>query len=268
VGPADTLQQLGIPVVRDAPQVGAQLVDHPGVTVSLELRPAAQLADRDARSTNCCVRFSSGLAGTHANDMIMIALNPGDFDGPGRAKGTILVSAYQTFSRGRLCIVSPDPGHQPEIDFDMLSDERDLVRMRDGARRLFAIARHPAVEAIAERAAPATLPAYGTGPSLAPAPTIAERLAPFATKRFDELSSDEALDEWLMATVIETMHPVGTCRMGTPGDPRAVVDPECRVIGLEGLRVIDASVMREVPSANTHLTCVMIGERMAEKLVG
>ena len=64
----------------------------------------------------------------------------------------------------------------------------------------------------------------------------------------------------------DTQHPVGTCRMGAADDPRAVVDPACRMIGLEGLRVIDGSLMLEVPRANTHLTCVMSGEVMAERL--
>ena len=61
-------------------------------------------------------------------------------------------------------------------------------------------------------------------------------------------------------------HPVGTCRMGTTED--CVVDEECRVRGIKGLRVVDASIMPEVPRANTHLTCVMIGEHVAAQLAG
>ena len=70
----------------------------------------------------------------------------------------------------------------------------------------------------------------------------------------------------MLATVTDTWHLVGTCRMGAPDDPQSVVDPECRVIGLEGLRVIDGSIMPEVPRANTHLSCLMIAEKMAESL--
>jgi 5-(hydroxymethyl)furfural/furfural oxidase len=78
--------------------------------------------------------------------------------------------------------------------------------------------------------------------------------------------SDAELDQWLLENCQDTQHPVGSCRMGSVDDPRSVVDPECRVIGIGGLRVIDASIMPEVPRANTHLTAVMIGERMAEQI--
>ena len=66
----------------------------------------------------------------------------------------------------------------------------------------------------------------------------------------------------------DAQHASGTCRMGAASDPRAVVDPACRVIGTSGLRVVDASVMPEVPRANTHLTTVAIAERMADLLRG
>ena len=79
----------------------------------------------------------------------------------------------------------------------------------------------------------------------------------------DALSSDETIDAWLADSVNDYVHAVGTCRMGTPGDPAAVVDAECRVIGTEGLRVCDASVMPDLPRANTHLTTVAIAERIA-----
>ncbi len=77
---------------------------------------------------------------------------------------------------------------------------------------------------------------------------------------------DAALDDWLFAECSDAQHASGTCRMGDPADPRAVVDPECRVIGCTGLRVIDASIMPTVPRANTHLTTVAIAEKMADVL--
>ena len=127
----------------------------------------------------------------------------------------------------------------------MLSDERDLVRLRDGVRRLRAICLQPAVAAVAERAE------YGvSGLSMA------------------EALDDDALDDWLFRECSDAQHASGTCRMGEDGDPRAVVDPACRVIGCTGLRVVDASVMPEVPRANTHLTTVAIAERMADLLRG
>ena len=127
----------------------------------------------------------------------------------------------------------------------MLSDERDLLRLRDGVRRLREICLQPAVAAVAERAE------YGvSGMSMA------------------EGLDREALDGWLLADCSDAQHASGTCRMGDAADPRAVVDPECRVIGCTGLRVVDASIMPEVPRANTHLTTVAIAERMADVLRG
>ena len=75
---------------------------------------------------------------------------------------------------------------------------------------------------------------------------------------------DRALDDWLLQTCTDHQHPAGTCRMGDPADERTVVDPTCRVLGVAGLRVVDASVMPESPRANIHLTCVAIGEHAAE----
>ena len=78
------------------------------------------------------------------------------------------------------------------------------------------------------------------------------------TTPIDELDTDDAIDAWLRANVADYVHAVGTCRMGAPDDPAAVVDTDCRVIGYEGLRVCDASVMPDLPKANTHLTTVAI----------
>src|SRR5439155_9939950 len=77
----------------------------------------------------------------------------------------------------------------------------------------------------------------------------------------EALASPAAIDAWLAERVDDYVHAVGTCRMGHPGDPAAVVDAQCRVIGVDGLHVCDASVMPDVPRANTHLTTVAIAER-------
>ena len=81
----------------------------------------------------------------------------------------------------------------------------------------------------------------------------------------DELTG-AALDDWMFAECSDAQHASGTCRMGAANDPRSVVDPECRVIGVSGLRVIDASVMPTVVRANTHFTTVMTAEKMADVL--
>jgi 5-(hydroxymethyl)furfural/furfural oxidase len=251
IGPAEDLRELGIDVLRDSP-VGRSLVDHPIVGMAVMLKPEHRWGSITERHTNCIVRYTSGMAGAGENDMVFLALNMSGYDDEALRLGYIGVSAFQTFSRGTLRIESADPFAEPLIELKMLSDERDLVRMRDGARRLFDIGRHEAITSIAEEVL-----LRGRGFALTSTPS---------TLTLEELPTDEALDDWMRSTVSDTQHPVGTCRMGQPDDPRSVVDPDCRVIGLQNLRVIDGSIMPEVPRANTHLTCVMIGEKMADRL--
>jgi choline dehydrogenase len=211
----------------------------------LHLREGSQVSTLMHRHTNCCLRYSSGLEGAGENDMIMIAgnLNRSTQAVPDAALGRIAVSVYQAFSQGHVRITTTDPEVDPAVEERMLSDRSDLVRMRDGVRRLRDICLQRGVTDIAHRVE------YGaTGRSM------------------DEPLSDAELDEWLFAECSDAQHASGTCRMGAPDDTRSVVDPECRVIGCTGLRVIDASIMPEVPRANTHLTTVAIAERMAERL--
>ena len=88
------------------------------------------------RHTNCCVRYSSRLAGAGDNDMIMITRNMNPEGEGGLSRGGIAVSVYQAFSHGTVKIRSTDPNEDPNIEENMLSDERDMVRMRDGVLRL------------------------------------------------------------------------------------------------------------------------------------
>ncbi len=94
------------------------------------------------------------------------------------------------------------------------------------------------------------------------------RLAPRggAGRPVSAFPSEEALEEEILAQCAQYFHPAGTCRMGSASDPLAVVDPECRVIGTEGLFVADASIMPEIVRCNTNSTAIMIAERAADLL--
>jgi choline dehydrogenase len=81
-----------------------------------------------------------------------------------------------------------------------------------------------------------------------------------------DLANDREIDDWLLTHCADGAHAAGTCRMGSPDDRRSVVDPNCRVLGVDGLRVADASVMPEICRANTHLTTVMIAEQLAQRM--
>jgi choline dehydrogenase len=235
---------LGITVIADVPGVGRNLGEHPALFLILDLHAEAQAVSVHERAANACLRYSSGLSGTGANDMVLFPVNLlYGFGALGLSHGGLGVSVMQSFSSGWLRLTTTDPEVDPEIDFRMLSDERDLIRLRDGVRRLFDFTGHPAMKAIIETS---HVGMSGLSP--------------------DDFTADNQLDHWIMAVGSEFWHAGGTCRMGAANDPRSVVGPDCRVIGIEGLRVVDASVMPEIPRANTHLTTVMIAEHIAAQV--
>src|SRR5476649_1141049 len=150
IGPAALLKGLGIEVVADRP-VGEHLLDHPILTLMLMLKPEAEVSTLAHRHTNCCVRYSSKLAGAGLNDMIMIAGNLRPAEDGGTARARMAVSAFQAFSEGTVRITTRDATIDPRVDERMLSDESDLVRLRDGVLRMQDICRNPAVRAISTR---------------------------------------------------------------------------------------------------------------------
>jgi choline dehydrogenase len=242
IGPAAGLREIGVEVVADLP-VGENLSDHSAVALGIRIRPEFRVSTVEHRHTNCCLRYSSGMEGTGLNDMFMAATNLSGYDDSALERGAIVVWTNQVFSKGTVRLSSLDPGVDPDIEINMLSDERDTVRLRDGYRRLLQIVRHPAADAVSEGL-----------------------VAPLSETFPEGSAPDDVIDQWLLENCADTQHPVGTCRMGPAYDPRSVVDPECRVIGFEGLRVIDASIMPENVRANTHLSTVAIGEHMAARL--
>lgn len=251
IGPAAELQGIGIQVVRDLP-VGRYLFDHPFVRLELKLYPEHRPKDVDARHTNCCVRFSSGLPGSGFNDMILFAMNHGgfgDLDPDMFGEAGIHLCLFECFSEGVVKLAAADPDVQPEVDLNMLSDERDLVRMRNCARHLLEIGRHPAVTGITN-----DVLAGNTG-------VAAAEMAQ---------AGNAAMDDWLLTDCSDAQHGAGSCRMGPRAGPEAesVVDPGCRVRGVENLWVIDASVMPLDCRANTNLTTIMIAEKIADELRG
>jgi choline dehydrogenase-like flavoprotein len=219
--------------------VGSNLIEHPLITIVVALDEPARPVSTNAVMAKSVLRYTSGLAEAGTNDMQVLWMSP--FAAASRSLGVGLVfpAVTRVFSRGELRLQSPDPHDDPIIEFRMLSDERDLIRLRDGVRRALDILDHPAVRAIATRS-DETLP---------------------------DRSDADALDAWIRATVTDYKHPVGTCRMGSAADPAAVVDTHCRVKGIDHLWVCDASIMPDLPRANTHLTTVAIAEHTAARLV-
>jgi 5-(hydroxymethyl)furfural/furfural oxidase len=235
------LLRSGLGTVR--PAIGRNLAEHPKAMFTLNMDPAVVERDGDSPSIGFILRWSSGLTGCGEADLQLLAISHSEPSAPGLI--LVLAAVMEPFSRGAVTLVSDDPAVDPRIEFRLLSDSRDLVRMRLAAQELFALLGNDAVRSITRSLA---LDERGTTP--------------------DDLVDDASLDAWLKATVSDYVHACGSCRMGSPDDPSAVVDPRCRFIGVEGLSVVDASIIPVIPRANTHLTAVMIAERAASFLIG
>lgn len=143
-------------------------------------------------------------------------------------------------SRGRVELASVDPTAAPKIFQNFLGCAADWQAAREALRLIREIAQQPAL-----------------------APYISREIAPGP-----QCNTDAALDAFIRKTAITVHHPAGTCRMGVAGDPMAVVDSDLRVMGVEGLRVVDASVMPDLTSGNINAPVIMIAERAADLIAG
>ncbi len=141
---------------------------------------------------------------------------------------------------GELKLTSTDPAVQPSLDYRYLEDAVDRERLREGVRLCVSLGEGKEFNNI-----------------------IQERIDPTD----QNLASDEALDDWIMREVTTSQHISCTCKMGPASDPMAVVDQYGQVHGLEGLRVVDASIMPDCVRANTNVTTMMIGERVADFII-
>ena len=234
VGPAEPLRQLGITPIHDLPGVGQNMKNHPSVSLVFRSRAGHRLAP-DAPRNQVGLRFTAN-GSTARNDIQVQPTTsyPESLEAPDIRIGCRLELPY---SEGRLTLTSPDASAQPHLDFRFLTDPRDGARLRDAIRRCVRLFEHAAF-----------------------ANLLGERLAPTDA----DLADDDALEAWLQQNAGIAGHTSVTCKMGPESDPMAVVDQYCRVHGLEGLRVIDASVMPEVTRANTNATVMMIAERAAD----
>ena len=242
IGPSDHLRSTGIPLAHHLPGVGQNLRDHPQAAVSFRVKEGIL---RTAIGPWSHVALRGPTEGSTArNDMhILPGWSPDTHGGPPDEPWGFRMHACleNAVTSGELRLASTDPHVQPTLDYRYLSDEGDLARLRQVARLCIQLSQHAAFKGIIE-----------------------QRLEPTA----EESSSDVGLDSWILRNVGTQHHSSGTCKMGPPSDPMAVVSQYCRVHGLEGLRVVDASVMPNVVQANTNATTIMIAERVADWIRG
>jgi choline dehydrogenase len=257
IGPADHLREMGIAVAVDSPGVGQNLQDHPYVVCVWECTAAESLygADKPKPLLEWLLRRSGPLTSTVAEAFAFVRSRPGlpaadlqyhfapayfvdngaeEFDGHAFTLGPVLVAPK---SRGEVRLAASDPLAKPKIITNSLAEPEDLAALVTG------------VELARELAAAGPLGAV-RGREIYPGADV----------------QDEADVEDFVRRRLELLyHPSGTCRMGGAD---AVLDPELRVRGVEGLRVIDASVFPVIPGGNTNAPTIMVAERAADLVKG
>jgi 5-(hydroxymethyl)furfural/furfural oxidase len=288
IGPAAALRDLGIVVRADLPGVGENLSNHAIVFIGLLQKPGARQARKIRPHPMTAFRYSSGLPGAPPADMYLNVQCKTSWSPLGHQVANLAPSLLKPMARGRVSLVAADAATYPRVEFNFTGHELDLQRFMQGFRRCVEILDHAAVRAITtltfpvkfndrlrrlNRITPANRIRSAAIAALIDAapPLAAPIFATLADRRVNlaELVEDDAaLADHIRENVAGTFHPVGTCRMGGADDRQAVTDPAGRVHGIDGLRVIDASIMPTVTRGNTNIPTIMIAEKLAARMLG
>ena len=289
IGPAGHLRDLGIDVRVALPGVGQRLQDHPAAAIAAFLKPHARIIhDYSRRHIYTALRYSSNLPGIPAGDMMTVVTNKTSWHRIGEQIGSFIVTVYKTYSEnGEVKLRSANPGDEPSVDFNLLSDQRDLERMMDGIRRFAAMHLTPIMRTVTDDPFPASysdkvrqvglhskknklitdvLGRLLDGPA-ALRKYLIKTLVMEGVTLHDMLTDDDALEQFVRKASVGVWHASCTCRMGTDDDPMAVTNNAGRVRGVDGLRVVDASVFPVVPCANTNFPVLMTAEKMADAIL-
>jgi 5-(hydroxymethyl)furfural/furfural oxidase len=284
IGPAGDLRKLGIAVAVDRPGVGRNYQNHPQLHFAMTLKPKSRLPAAAQHYIMTSLRFSSGLEGCGPGDLFHYYTGRVSTKPFGLRMAMVAACLYAPVSRGFVALRSADPNAPLQVEQRLLSDPLDAQRMIIAVRHAESLLLDPAVRpcfediylmprlaplrlingtgwsgvakaigATAVLAAPARLRRAVIGAAIDPGRLIADEAATYPISDDDILNASGA-----------SFHPSSTCAIGAADNPMAVVDPQCRVYGVEGLHVADASVMPSIVSANTNMPTMMIGERVAE----
>ena len=263
IGPAAHLREHGIDVVADRPGVGQNLQDHLELYIQqAATKPVSLFAYWNLRGKAKIglewLLWKTGLGGSNQFEsagfirsragikypdiqyhFLPIAVS---YDGKIAPDGhgfQAHVGPMRSKSRGQVTLRSANPEDHPKIVFNYMSDPQDWVDFRKCIRLTREIFAQPAFD-----------------------PFRGREIAPGA-----EAQTDAELDDFIRAHAESAYHPCGTCKMGDPDDPMAVVDPQTRVIGVQGLRVADSSIFPRVPNGNTNGPSLMVGEKAADHIL-
>ena len=252
VGPAAQLAGVGVPVVHDLPGVGRNLKDHPKVYVTWEVGDGFD-AVSNRGAGGAALRLTA--PGSHLRNDLGISLSgpavprvkatgashaasAARAEGGGNARHLeMMVALLLPESQGELTLTSSDHRVQPAMRYNYLAEPFDRERLRAGIRLALELAERHEL-----------------------APMLGGRIEPDD----GDLVSDEALDQWLLHEATTYSHISCTCRMGPSGDSLAVVDQYGKVHGIEGLRIVDASIMPDLVRAPINPAVIMLAERVAD----
>ena len=241
IGPKEQLQDVGIPVFVDKPGVGRSLWNHPIVPISFRVRPDVALSP-DAAGVRFALRYTADGSGDLNDMMLMTNSLYSPLTGDTLPDRIARISCVLELPHGAgfLKLVSSDPSVQPSFDYRYFHHPEDIRRMREGVRLCVNMLASSAYEGVRDA-----------------------RIDPSDV----ELDTDDTLDDWIRNKVGTARHVSGTCRMGPDSDPYAVVEQYCRVKGVDELWISDASLIPQVPRANTNATAALVGERVADWIV-
>jgi 5-(hydroxymethyl)furfural/furfural oxidase len=287
IGAARDLRELGIEVRADLPGVGKNLSNHAILFLGLLQKYGTRQSEKIRPHPMTCFRYSSKLPGAPPLDMYINVQCKTSWSPLGAQVANLAPSLLKPMARGRVSLVSADPAVHPLVEFNFTGHDLDLQRFMQGFRRCVEILAHDAVRGMTNLTFPVKFSdrlrrlnriTAGNKIKSAAVATLVDLAPPLAGPIFSTLADrrvdlaalaedDDALAEHIRQNVAGTFHPVGTCRMGGPGDPEAVTDPSGRVRGVAGLRVIDASIMPTPPRGNTNIPTTMVAEKLAADML-
>jgi 5-(hydroxymethyl)furfural/furfural oxidase len=288
IGSAAALRDLGIDVRVDLPGVGENLSNHAIIFIGLLQKSGARQSQKIRPHPMAAFRYSSGLPGAPPADMYLNVQCKTSWSPLGHQVANLAPSLLKPMARGRVSLLAADPAAYPRVEFNFTGDDLDLKRFMLGFRRCVEILAHEAVRAITtltfpvkfndrlrrlNRITPGNKVKSAAVAALIDAvpPLAAPIFATLADRRVDLaalVEDDAALADHIRENVAGTFHPVGTCRMGAVDDRNAVTDPAGQVLGIGGLRVIDASIMPTIPRGNTNIPTIMVAEKLADRMLG
>lgn len=288
IGPAMHLNDLGIPVRANVAGVGQRLMDHPSIAVASFIHPEARINDYTGRHALMGMRYSSETGGAPLGDMFAIAIAKSSWHAVGEQIGSWIIFVNKTYSEtGQVRLATTNWRDEPTVEFNLLSDKRDLDRLTQGFRKMAALHNDPAMQAVTSDVFPASysdkvrqigvvnkknkfmtnvMSKLLDGPAALRQMLIRKFIMEGFTLE-QMMTDDDALEAFVRKAAVGVWHASCTCRMGADDDPMAVTDITGRVRGVEGLRVVDASIFPVVPCANTNFPTLMTAEKISDAIL-